>query len=135
MRTRSGGGGKEAPSLLSAVVDQGTPFDIAILDYNMPDLDGLKLAWMIKQTPSLSGTRLILLSSIGTRGDGRKARETGISGYLTKPVRQSVLFDCVATVAGARDLGAQENMGTRYSVSGGREKIEGRILLVAENPG
>ena len=133
MRTRSACGGKEALSLLSAVVDQGTPFDIAILDYNMPDLDGLKLAWMIKQTPSLSGTRLILLSSIGIRGDGRKARETGISGYLTKPVRQSVLFDCIATVAGARDLGAQENMVTRYTVSGERKKIDGRILLVEDN--
>ena len=133
---RSGGacGGDEALSLLGTGVDQGAPFDIAILDYNMPDIDGLQLAGMIKQDASLTNTRLILLSSIGIRGDGRKARETGISGYLTKPVRQSVLFDLIATVAGGRDPGAEENMVTRYSVSGERKKIEGRVLLVEDNP-
>src|SRR4030066_279698 len=76
MRSRSACGGEEALFLLSAGRDQGTPFDIAILDYNMPDIDGLKMAGMIKQTPSLSGTRLILLSSIGIRGDARKGGET-----------------------------------------------------------
>ena len=133
MGARSAGGGDEALSLLAAGVDQGAPFDIAILDYNMPDIDGLKLAGVIKQDPALSGTRLILLSSIGIRGDGRKARETGISGYLTKPIRQSVLFDCIATVAGVREIGIEETMVTRYTVSGEREKIEGRILLVEDN--
>jgi two-component system sensor histidine kinase/response regulator len=134
MGARSACGGDEALSLLAAGVDQGAPFDIAILDYNMPDIDGLKLAGMIKQDPALSGTRLILLSSIGIRGDGRKARETGISGYLTKPIRQSVLFECLATVAGAREIGTEETMVTRYTVSGEREKIEGRILLVEDFP-
>ncbi|MDH3237576.1 MAG: response regulator [Deltaproteobacteria bacterium] len=133
MRARGACGGEEALSLLGAGVDQGAPFDIAILDYNMPDIDGLKLAGAIKQDPSLSGTRLILLSSIGIRGDGRKARETGISGYLTKPVRQSVLFDCLATVAGGDDIGAEETMVTQYTVLGERKKIEGRILLVEDN--
>ena len=133
MGARSACGGDEALSLLAAGVDQGAPFDIAILDYNMPDIDGLKLAGAIKQDPSLSGTRLILLSSIGIRGDGRKARETGISGYLTKPVRQSVLFDCLATVAGGDDIGAEETMVTQYTVLGERKKIEGRILLVEDN--
>lgn len=134
MQSRGACGGDEALSLLGGGVDQGAPFDIAILDYNMPDIDGLTLAGMIKQDPSLSGTRLILLSSIGIRGDGRKARETGISAYLTKPVRQSVLFDCIATVAGSTGLGAEESMVTRYTVAGERKKIEGRILLAEDNP-
>jgi signal transduction histidine kinase/DNA-binding response OmpR family regulator/HPt (histidine-containing phosphotransfer) domain-containing protein len=134
MRARAACGGHEALSLLGAGLEEGAPFDIAILDYNMPEIDGLELAGMIKQNPSLSNTRLILLSSIGIRGDGRKARETGISGYLTKPIRQSVLFDCIATVAGQQEIGAEENMVTRYNVSGERKKIEGRILLVEDNP-
>jgi signal transduction histidine kinase/CheY-like chemotaxis protein len=134
IRSRSACGGDEALSLLGAGVDQGAPFDIAILDYNMPDIDGLMLAGVIKQDPSLSGTRLILLSSIGIRGDGRKARETGISGYLTKPVRQSVLFNCLATVAGGHDIEAEGTMVTQYTMLGERKKIEGRILLVEDNP-
>jgi signal transduction histidine kinase/CheY-like chemotaxis protein len=134
IRSRGACGGYEALSLLGAGVDQGAPFDIVILDYNMPEIDGLKVAEMIKKDPSLSGTRLILLSSIGIRGDGRKARDSGISGYLTKPVRQSVLFDCLATVAGADDIGTKETMVTQYTVLGERKKIEGRILLVEDNP-
>ena len=133
VRSQGACGGRKALSLLRAGMDQGAPFDIAILDYNMPDIDGLKLASMIKSAASLCGTRLILLSSIGIRGDGRKAREAGISGYLTKPVRQSVLFDCLAKVAGARDLGAEEQMVTRYTGLGERKKIEARVLLVEDN--
>ena len=133
MQSRGACGGEEALSCLGGAVAQGAPFDIALLDYNMPDIDGMTLAGMIKQDPSLSGTRLILLSSIGIRGDGRKARETGISGYLTKPVRQSVLFDCIAAVAGTQDPGEEGKMVTRYTVPGDRKKIEGRILLVEDN--
>jgi two-component system sensor histidine kinase/response regulator len=133
MQSRSAGGGEEALSLLGAAMAQGAPFDIAILDYNMPGIDGLRLAGMIKQDPSLSGTRLILLSSIGIRGDGRKARETGIAGYLTKPVRQSILFDCLSTVAGSPDSGTEGNMVTRHDFSRERQKIEGRVLLVEDN--
>ncbi len=133
IKSRSAEGGKEALSILVSEMSQGDPFDIAILDYNMPSINGLSLAGMIKQDPRLSETRLILISSIGIRGDGRKARETGISGYLTKPVRQSVLFDCLSTVAGFRDQGTEGNMVTRHDFSRERKKIEGRVLLVEDN--
>ncbi|MGZ8474572.1 MAG: ATP-binding protein, partial [Candidatus Deferrimicrobiaceae bacterium] len=93
MRSRGAGGADEALSFLRAAGSEGAPFDLAILDYHMPDIDGLQLAGMIKADPSLSGVRLIMLSSVGIRGDGRKARETGISGYLTKPIRRGVLYE------------------------------------------
>ncbi len=134
MESRGARGGEEALSLLVAAAEKKIPFDLAILDFNMPDIDGLMLARMIKSKEGLSDTRIILLSSIGIRGDGRKARETGISGYLTKPVRQSVLFHCIAMVAGGPDPGVEGRMVTRYTVPGKRGNIGGRILLVEDNP-
>jgi CheY-like chemotaxis protein len=133
MQSRGAGGGEEALSLLRAAASESAPFDLAILDYNMPDIDGLQLAGMIRSTPSLSGVRLILLTSVGIRGDGRKARETGISGYLTKPVRRDVLYGSIEAVMKILDPSAKETIVTRHTVSEKLRKIEGRILLVEDN--
>jgi signal transduction histidine kinase/DNA-binding response OmpR family regulator len=134
MRSRGAGGGEEALSLLHAAGSEGAPFSLAILDYHMPDIDGLQLAGLIKADPSLSGIRLIMLSSVGIRGDGRKAREIGISGYLTKPVRRDVLYESIAAVMGIRDPAMEGKLVTRHTVAGTQKKVEGRILLVEDNP-
>jgi len=133
MQCRGAGGGDEALSLLRAAAAESAPFDLAILDYNMPDIDGLQLGGMIKADPSLSGVRMILLSSVGVRGDGRKARETGISGYLTKPVRRDVLYQSIEAVMRVRDPAEEGTIVTRYTATEKRRKIEGRILLVEDN--
>ncbi|MGZ8450111.1 MAG: response regulator, partial [Candidatus Deferrimicrobiaceae bacterium] len=133
MRSRGAGGGEEALSLLHTAGSEAVPFDLAILDYHMPGIDGLQLAGLIKADPSLSGVRLIMLSSVGIRGDGRKARETGVSGYLTKPVRRDVLYESIATVMGIRDPAAEGKLVTRHTFAGTQKKIEGRILLVEDN--
>ncbi|GAB4243154.1 MAG: hypothetical protein OHK0028_21690 [Deltaproteobacteria bacterium] len=134
MITRGADGGEEALSILRAAASAGAPFHLAILDYHMPGIDGLQLAGMIKADPSLSGIRLIMLSSVGIRGDGRKARESGVSGYLTKPVRRDVLYESIAAVMGIRDPAAEGMLVTRHTVAGAQRKIDGRILLVEDNP-
>jgi len=134
MNCRGAGGGEEALSILRAAASAGSPFQLAILDYHMPGIDGLQLAGMIKADPALSGIRLIMLSSVGIRGDGRRARETGVSGYLTKPVRRDVLYGSIAAVMGIRDPAAEGMLVTRHTVAGTRKKIDGRILLVEDNP-
>jgi signal transduction histidine kinase/CheY-like chemotaxis protein len=132
MKSHGAGGGDEALSLLRAGASESAPFDLAILDYNMPDIDGLQLAGMIKSDPSLSGVRLILLSSVGIRGVGRKAREIGISGYLTKPVLRDVLHESIKVVMGVRDPVEKGTFVTRHTV-GEKRKIGGQILLVEDN--
>lgn len=134
MRSSGADGGEEGLSFLRAAAAEGAPFDLAILDYHMPGIDGLQLAGLIKADPSISSTRLIMLSSVGIRGDGRKARETGISGYLTKPVRRDVLYDSIAAVMGIRDPATEGKLVTRHNVAGTHKRIEGRILLVEDNP-
>jgi CheY-like chemotaxis protein len=65
----------------------------------MPGMDGIELAHAIKDDPSLSATRLVLLTSIGD-DIGEEARRAGADAWLTKPVKQSQLYDILATVMG-----------------------------------
>ena len=90
--------GVVALELLRAAALNGKAYDLAILDLMMPGMDGFELARTIKADPLIAGTRLVLLTSYGERGDGATAREAGIAAYLTKPVKQSQLFDCLITV-------------------------------------
>jgi len=90
--------GPHALELLRNAAANGAGFDLAILDLFMPDMDGFELARRIKSDPSLAGIHLVMLTSAGVRGDGATAQKAGIDAYLTKPVRQSQLFDCLTTV-------------------------------------
>lgn len=73
-------------------------YDAIILDMMMPGMDGLELARIIKSRPALSDIPLIMLTSIGQYGDADLCAQAGISAYLTKPVRQSQLHDCLASI-------------------------------------
>ena len=90
--------GAQALELLRGRACEGHPFDIAILDLMMPGMDGFQLAEAIKSDPSIAAVTLVLLPSFGERGHGERARDTGIAAYLQKPVRQSKLYDCLASV-------------------------------------
>src|SRR5262245_32983643 len=88
-------GGAEA---LAALRSAGGAFALVLLDFQMPGMDGLELARHIKADPALAGVKLIMLTSLGVRGQREQARAAGIDGYLVKPVRLSQLYDCLATV-------------------------------------
>jgi len=91
---------KECLALLQQQAQKSTPFDLAILDMEMPGMDGFELAKRIKSNSTLQDTRLILLTSLGRRGDASAAQQCGFSGYLTKPIRKSQLQACLETVMG-----------------------------------
>lgn len=83
---------------------KGIAFDVVILDMNMPGMNGLELAKIIKSDPQLQPVRLILLTSAGLKGNGELAKQAGIEGYLTKPVRKKDLQLCLAMVMGRLNL-------------------------------
>jgi CheY-like chemotaxis protein len=86
---------------MHAAARQGEPFDVVVLDAHMPQMDGLDLAEAIRQAPSLRGARLVMLTSTGDHRE--RARDLGIDGYLTKPVRRARLLEAVADVASPAD--------------------------------
>jgi two-component system, sensor histidine kinase and response regulator len=91
-------GGTAALYALERARAVGRPFRMAVLDFQMPDIDGFELAALIKARPEFATTMIMMLSSVGHQGDGARCRELGIASYLTKPVRQSLLLEAMLSV-------------------------------------
>ena len=110
------------------------PFSVAIVDMLMPGMDGEKLGRLIRQDQSLNETSLLMMTSIGRPGDAKKFENAGFEAYLTKPIKQSQLYDCLLTLISQKQLGkTQINKGiiTQHSA---REKVKfGRKILLAED--
>jgi len=123
----------EAMARLKQAQAEGRRFDIAILDMLMPGIDGETLGRLIKNTPELEGTRLVMLTSVGKQGDAARLTAAGFSAYMNKPVRRSQLLACLRTVAGmSADDTPNLPLITRHSLAEDRKKNV-RILLVEDN--
>jgi PAS domain S-box-containing protein len=120
-------GGLEALRTLQSGVDSEQPFALAILDMQMPEMDGIELAQRIKGDPALAATRLLMLSSLGF--PGADARRAGIGVSLLKPVRQSLLHDAALKVLGV-------GVGDRRLAEPPppRAQFRARALVVEDNP-
>jgi len=111
------------------------PFEISILDMQMPGMDGETLGKKIKQYPDLKNTILVMMTSLGQRGDARRFEEIGFAAYLTKPVKQSKLYDCLTRVASLQeDPGNKQPAAivTRHSLAEDKKRRV-RILLAEDN--
>jgi two-component system, cell cycle sensor histidine kinase and response regulator CckA len=98
LQSASASDGYQALALLRDAAARGEPFDMAILDLQMPRMDGLELGRAITKDPVLAATRLVLLTSIGVRGQAEKAKRAGIAAYLTKPAHRSQIYDCLSLI-------------------------------------
>jgi len=78
----------------------GNPIPLAILDMQMPDIDGEMLGRQIKEHPQLYSTQLIMLTSLNHREGAKRMQEAGFAAYLTKPVKQTRLRETIAAVMG-----------------------------------
>ncbi len=120
---------------LRAAAAQSDPYRIAILDMRMPGMDGAELGKQIKADPELKETHLVLMTSFGKRGDAARMEQIGFEGYLPKPVKQSVLFDCLAAILAGKPRkqgDGQKALVTRYRIAEGR-RANSRVLLAEDN--
>jgi signal transduction histidine kinase/CheY-like chemotaxis protein len=124
--------GPTALACLRSAVVTGAPFQVAVLDMMMPGMDGAELGRAIQADDDLKTIPLVMMTSLGRRGDARHLKEIGFAAYLTKPVRQSDLFDCLVTLlAGGRPTETLPLI-TRHSLRAAR-RGNARILLVEDN--
>ena len=127
-------GAREALAALDEYRRLGCPFELMITDGQMPETDGFQLAEKVKENPNFASLLIIMLTSSGQRGDVQRCRETDISAYLTKPVRQSELREAIYAAFGRRMAGLLgPAVVTKHVLREARAAASRRILLAEDN--
>jgi two-component system sensor histidine kinase/response regulator len=122
----------EALDLLRAGAAEGRPFELAILDRLLPDLDGLELASRIRGDAKIISLRLVLLTSLEKQLDGTEIAAHGLSGCLIKPVRQSELTRLL-TAAMREDLPGASCPLPAHAPAVETAAPRGTVLLAEDN--
>jgi PAS domain S-box-containing protein len=125
--------GPRALALLQQAAASGTGYELAILDMKMPEMDGLALGRAIKEEPALAAVRLVLLTSFGQRGHGAEASRIGIAAYLTKPVDEADLYDCLVEVLDEARSRRSSHLVTRHSLREQRPPVAAHVLVAEDN--
>jgi signal transduction histidine kinase/response regulator of citrate/malate metabolism len=128
---------QEALTALRRASARGEPCQLAILDYQMPEMDGLMLARAIKADPNIADTRLVLLTSMCQRFDPEEIRNAGIEVSLIKPIKQSQLQQALIQVLalpgnGTPSVKTTAGQDTQPRSAGPNRVV--RILVAEDNP-
>jgi len=127
MRNGSAASAQEALELLLKAAARHQPYQIALLDWHMPSMDGLELASAIQADKDIPPLRLVMLSSTAFDREAPAIREAGISHFLQKPVGQNQLLNCLIEVAG-------KNIPSPKQAKSSPTQFSSRILLAEDNP-
>jgi two-component system sensor histidine kinase/response regulator len=129
---------EEMIAVMRAAVEAGDPFDFVLLDYQMPEIDGLTAAAAIKAEPSLRGSIVIMLTSVGHLGEVRNMEGVRIDACLVKPIRQSQLLN-ILSMTWAKRPGEAERLKPA-SAAADAKRFEGsfaetplHVLLAEDN--
>ena len=126
MTVHSAASGAEAQAILHSEIER---FDVAILDVNMPDLDGFTLAERIRAERRFDAMRLVMLSSIGDDLPRERLARLDVVGWLTKPVGQAQLYGALARALEGTQLGSPEALDPSAS----DQRFCGTVLLAEDN--
>src|SRR5688500_1087569 len=122
---------KQAIDVLAEAAARSVPYDIAVIDLGLPGADALELARAIRSRPDVAKVRLVMLTR--RHADGRNARDAGFDACLVKPVRQTMLYECLVNVMAGRP---QETLATPVvcaPVARPPTGLGGDILVVEDN--
>ena len=126
------GSGAKALEMLQNSFRTGDPYRVVLLDLQMPGMDGEQITRAIKSDPAVREVKIIILTSIGQRGDAARLEALGVAGYLLKPIKQQMLREALIAVMGQKEEG-RPILITRHVLS--EQKRHGlRLLLAEDNP-
>ncbi len=131
MTNKIAGSPEEAIELLTEAVARGAPYDITIIDLALPGLDALGLARSIRARADIAKVRLVVLTR--RQADIKNAREAGIDACIAKPVRQTVLYECLVNVMAGQPHEAVAVPAVAGPAHAAPAAIRGNILLVEDN--
>ncbi|MGC3980859.1 MAG: response regulator [Steroidobacteraceae bacterium] len=130
--------GAQALSMMHQAVAAQRPFDAALVDMQMPEMDGVMLGGAINADAQMSTTRLVMLTSMDRQGDLQRLSSLGFAGYLTKPLRARELYACLERVLAceAHEWHSQSQpLVTRGALkeAAANQRFIGRVLVVEDN--
>ena len=137
--------GPEALHEIYKSIEENNKFKFAIIDMQMPGMDGATLGKAINSDVKLSETKLIMMTSLGERGDAKMFEKIGFSAYMTKPMRHQELFNVLSTLIAhssdekqnkTDDSSTKKSIITRHSSREFLmyfEKSKAKILLAEDN--
>ncbi len=133
MRNDQASDGAQGLHLLGQAAAKGDPYQVLLADQVMPGMDGLSLARAIRKDAAFDATHLILLTAYDERGEGEKALRAGYSAYLTKPVKQSQLFDAIANLVAGKAVRMEQPEPVVLSATQQETLDTTRAILLAED--
>jgi PAS domain S-box-containing protein len=136
--------GAAAIELLKEATERKKPFDIVLTDYNMPEMDGEQLAKTILDNPDIDTPVMALLTSSGSRGDGKRFSKAGFSAYLVKPIDPSTLLDALIMLDESNFNDTTPKIITQHTIKESKYRIKEdnrylssskslRVLLAEDN--
>jgi signal transduction histidine kinase/DNA-binding response OmpR family regulator len=124
----------QALERLHIAAAQQEPYDFAVLDMMMPGMDGITMAHAIKADSTIAAVHLVMLTSMGINAEVQEARQAGLMDCLSKPVRQSQLYNCLRAALEASAPGAPPTPQPKPTPAIDLRPLHGRILLAEDNP-
>jgi two-component system, sensor histidine kinase and response regulator len=121
--------GAIALRMLSESAERKIPYDVALIDFQMEKMDGLKLAERIQENPQISSTRLILLSSVTDVIPRSEVQKYGFKYFLNKPIKLKELYDVISSITGNNE---SEKLKLKIDSEGLPSKL--RVLVAEDNP-
>ncbi|WHZ17600.1 MAG: diguanylate cyclase/phosphodiesterase (GGDEF & EAL domains) with PAS/PAC sensor(s) [Nitrospira sp.] len=131
--------GTQAVEMAHVAAALRRPFGLALIELHLPEMDGFETAALLKQDRTTAALRLVILTPVGRRGADARAQAIGIDAYLTKPLRQTQLLDCLCLLlgnpitAGAPDVTDTPPLMTRQTPIEAQPSPTARLLLVEDN--
>ncbi|MCP4992185.1 MAG: response regulator, partial [Gammaproteobacteria bacterium] len=120
--------------LLYDAAERKSPYTIALIDMQMPGMDGATLGKRIKDASELAETHLVLITSQGQRGDAKKMQQIGFSGYFTKPIGQSEFYNALLICASSKETNKPPLITRHTAKIENLEQFQARVLVVEDNP-
>jgi CheY-like chemotaxis protein len=124
--------GMAAIQALREATADGQAYELAILDQHMPRMDGIELAQRIKRDPAIADLHLVMMSSVGDLNETGRWMGAGITAYLTKPVRQSELYNCLVRVLAGSESGVTP-ANTAHRATSPEGLFDANVLVAEDN--